>query len=67
MSRLLASLVLAGLAACSAKWAPVDLDGDGFTVEQGDCDEGEGGDSVYPGAPETWYDGIDARSEEHTS
>ena len=49
----------------------VDGDGDGFgssveirtcdpsegTEQPGDCDDGNS--AVYPGAPETWYDGID--------
>ena len=34
-----------------------DLDGDGFSVEQGDCDDNN--PSVYPGAPEICGDGID--------
>jgi len=34
-----------------------DLDADGFTVAMGDCDDGDA--SVHPGAPESWYDGID--------
>ena len=36
---------------------PVDLDGDGFTVEQGDFDDLN--PSIYPGAPEICGDGID--------
>ncbi len=35
-----------------------DADGDGYTVQDGDCDD-ENGD-VYPGAEEHWYDGIDS-------
>ena len=31
-----------------------DADGDGFTVEDGDCDDEDA--KVYPGAEETWYD-----------
>ena len=34
-----------------------DEDGDGVTVEAGDCDDGDA--SIYPGAPEVWDDGID--------
>ncbi len=36
---------------------PVDLDGDGFTVEQGDFNDLN--PSIYPGAPEICGDGID--------
>ena len=35
-----------------------DLDGDGYTSDDGDCDPVAS--DVYPGAPETWYDGIDS-------
>jgi RHS repeat-associated protein len=34
-----------------------DADGDGFTPNQGDCNDGEA--SVYPGAPDPLGDGID--------
>ncbi len=34
-----------------------DVDGDGFTDAQGDCDDADG--QVHPGATETWYDGVD--------
>jgi uncharacterized protein YfiM (DUF2279 family) len=34
-----------------------DQDGDGFDISDGDCDDGDA--SVYPGAGETPYDGID--------
>ncbi len=37
---------------------PQDLDGDGWTVEEGDCDDGD--PAVYPDAYEIWYDGIDS-------
>ena len=37
---------------------PQDLDGDGWTVEEGDCDDGD--PLVYPDAYETWYDGVDS-------
>ncbi len=44
-------------AAAVASIVPVDdADNDGFTVEQGDCDDND--DTVYPGAPET-CDGVD--------
>ena len=35
-----------------------DLDGDGFLYLEGDCDDRD--DSVYRGAPDTWYDGVDS-------
>lgn len=35
-----------------------DADGDGYTTDDGDCDDGNA--TIYPGAPETWYDGQDA-------
>ena len=34
-----------------------DLDGDGFSEAEGDCDDGDA--STYPGAEESWGDGID--------
>ena len=36
----------------------VDEDGDGFTVAEGDCDDAD--PSVFPGAEDAWYDGIDS-------
>jgi len=36
---------------------PIDADGDGYD-DRDDCDDADA--SVYPGAPETWYDGVDA-------
>jgi hypothetical protein len=35
-----------------------DADNDGFTTEEGDCDDSDA--SVYPGAEDTWYDGVDS-------
>ena len=37
--------------------ADTDGDGDGFSPNEGDCDEGD--DTIYPGAPEIDGDGID--------
>ncbi len=34
-----------------------DADGDGFTVESGDCDDAN--PNIFPGTLELWYDGID--------
>jgi hypothetical protein len=34
-----------------------DLDGDGYSVEDGDCDDAD--DTVNPGAEEVWYDTVD--------
>ncbi len=34
-----------------------DLDGDGYSIADGDCDESD--PSAHPGAEETWYDGVD--------
>ncbi len=34
-----------------------DADGDGASLWTGDCDDTD--DASYPGAPETWYDGVD--------
>ena len=35
-----------------------DLDGDGVDVFDGDCDDND--PSVYPGADDAWYDGVDS-------
>jgi hypothetical protein len=37
---------------------PEDADGDGYSVADGDCDDGDA--SVHPGAPDSWYDGVDS-------
>ena len=37
--------------------ADIDDDGDGFTVNQGDCNDAD--DSIFPGAPDIAGDGID--------
>jgi hypothetical protein len=53
------------LSACSSHWTAVDIDGDGYTVAQGDCWDNEAGPDgqasadIHPGATETWYDGFD--------
>ena len=61
-------LLLAGLLiGCDSKWSFEDGDGDGVSAAEGDCwdsDEGpEGtdlkGSDIFPGAEETWYDGVD--------
>ncbi len=36
---------------------PADTDGDGYTTID-DCDDSDA--SVYPGAPDSWYDGVDS-------
>ncbi|MBO85437.1 MAG: hypothetical protein CL927_08770, partial [Deltaproteobacteria bacterium] len=41
-----------------AQASQLDQDGDGISFEDGDCDPNDG--KVFPGAIETWYDGIDA-------
>jgi predicted outer membrane repeat protein len=53
------------LAACGTTWTPEDVDGDGYSAADGDCWDNEAGNGtiasnlIYPGATETWYDGID--------
>ena len=59
--------VLILLVGCGSTWSVRDLDGDGFSVADGDCWDGGlvdgsdsiGGADVYPGAEDGWYDGID--------
>ena len=43
------------LLACAG--GKLDRDGDGFSVDAGDCDDDNA--SIYPGAVEIWYDGVD--------
>jgi hypothetical protein len=59
------SLVL--LAGCGSSWLAEDLDGDGWSVAEGDCYDVAGGESggiasedIHPGnSNEVWYDGVD--------
>ena len=52
---------------CGTKWNVQDLDDDGVSSAEGDCwDQEEGpegsgltGSQIFPGAAETWYDGVD--------
>ena len=53
---LFAALALAG---CGSTWTVEDGDGDGFSILEGDCDDGPGGSGVGPGADEVWYNGVD--------
>ena len=59
--------LLALLAGCGTKWSGIDVDGDGYSAADGDCWEGTdgpipgiSGSDIYPGAPDSWYDGVDA-------
>jgi len=40
----------------------IDIDGDGYTPAEGDCDNTD--DSIYPGADDVWYDGVDSDCDE---
>jgi len=61
---LLLSLLAFG---CGEGITPTDGDGDGYTLADGDCWDAPGsppnstltGADIYPGASETWYDGVD--------
>ena len=53
----MAAQVLLLTAGCDAEYKAVDLDEDGFSIEDGDCNEGDA--AINPGASEIWYDGID--------
>ncbi|MBM4391704.1 MAG: lamin tail domain-containing protein [Deltaproteobacteria bacterium] len=53
---LFAALALSG---CGSTWTVEDGDGDGFSIVDGDCDDGPGGSGVGPGAEEIWYNGVD--------
>lgn len=44
------------------KQDPGDADGDGYTVEQGDCDDGD--EDIHPGAPDDDCDGQDQDCDE---
>ncbi len=52
---------------CSPQWSLVDRDSDGYTPMDGDCwDSPTGpagsfldGSDIFPGATESWYDGVD--------
>jgi hypothetical protein len=53
------SLVAFWLSGCGSTWSGLDGDGDGYTLAEGDCDDGPNGGDIHPGATEIWYDGID--------
>jgi hypothetical protein len=67
MPRLLALLLLPACIWIPNKGPLYDNDGDGLTELDGDCWDQAGsppgstltGADIHPGAPETWYDGID--------
>jgi hypothetical protein len=55
------------LSGCASSWLAEDLDGDGWSVAEGDCFDKPGADlggipseDIHPGASnEVWYDGVD--------
>lgn len=53
--------LIGSLAGCGSTWKPMDVDEDGFTPIDGDCNDepSEGGAAVYPGAEEVDEDGVD--------
>ena len=67
MLNLLPPIIIHSFLNCGSKWTVEDLDGDGFTVEDGDCWDTEKGPEgsaltgfdIHPDATDTWYDGID--------
>ena len=59
MRRIVACLLALFSLGCGSTWEGLDSDGDGFTLAQGDCDDGPTGSGVSPGAKEVWYDGVD--------
>lgn len=43
----------------TAEWVPeVDLDADGWSPDEGDCDDANA--QIFPEQSETWYDGVDS-------
>ncbi|MFZ5476381.1 MAG: MopE-related protein [Myxococcota bacterium] len=50
-------LLLTILTGCGSSWSAADLDGDGFSLVGGDCDDAD--PAVNPDAAEVWYDLID--------
>ena len=66
-SSLLSPVLLLLAAGCGSTWKGADNDGDGISAAEGDCwDALEGpvagfsGADIFPGAPDKWYDGVDA-------
>ncbi len=52
-------LALLLMPACELQEATeTDNDGDGLSIERGDCDDGD--PAIFPGAREVWYDGVDS-------
>ncbi|MSQ02055.1 MAG: lamin tail domain-containing protein [Myxococcales bacterium] len=59
MRHVATTLLVLLVSGCGSTWTGVDGDGDGFTLAQGDCDDGPDGGGVGPEATEVWYDGVD--------